>query len=165
MIRQWAILTALSLLLAFLAWDFMHKVVLYDPFAEMGQILQAEAVSKDDEKSYRWAWGRDIAGKNLFSQERGRKPKVEKPPEQITRPAPPRPEPLPRLTLSGIIKNPDGSLTAYIKVGENPVTGVRMGDKVYGVTVEEIEERSVKLRWREREIMLKLKSSPLFKKR
>ncbi len=167
MIRQWTIVAALGIALAMLSWNFIQKVVLYDPMAGVTQTGQAKQQESVAATSHKRAWGRDIKEKNLFSQQRKPTPvrMDEQAPEPVGRTEVRPPEPMPAIILNGIIINPDGSYTAYIKVGDNPTMGARVGDVMHGISVITIEERQVELDWQGNGLTLKMKSFPLIKKR
>lgn len=167
MIRQWTIVAALGIVLALLSWNFVREVVLYDPMSGIGRTGQAKEQEPAAEDSHGKAWGPDIKNRNLFSQYRKATPKhvEQKQPETVARMVDDKPVPMPAITLNGIIINPDGSFTAYIKVGDNPTMGARIGDKMHDVSVRSIEERQVELDWQGNPLTLKMKSSPLIKKR
>ncbi len=167
MIRQWTIVAALGVVLALLSGNFIREVVLYDPMdgISRGELAKEQEAAAED--SHGKAWGPDIKNRNLFSQYRKTSPPRQEPnqPEQVARTVDNKPVPMPPLILNGIIINPDGSFTAYIKVGDNPVVGTRIGDKMYGVSVRSIQERQVELDWQGNLVTLRMKSSPLIKKR
>ena len=167
MIRQWTIVAALGLVLALLSWNFVREVVLYDPMSGISQAGLAKEQEPAPEDSHGKAWGPDIKNRNLFSQYRKATPQHQEQmqPETVGREVGDEPVPMPAITLNGIIINPDGSLTAYIKVGDNPTMGARIGDKMHGVSVMSIQERQVELDWQGSGITLKMRSSPLRKKR
>jgi hypothetical protein len=152
----------------FLSWGFVQNVLLYDPMDsfDLSGTEAREVTGKDNKKGR--AWGPEIKSRNLFSAERTNEPlqigaelSVEPIAKEVTTPPPT----MPVITLSGIIYDTDGSYKAFIKVGDNPVTGVHVGDMFRGVSVLKIEERKVELMWNGKDISLKLKSSPLTKKR
>ncbi len=171
MIRQWTIIGALALALAALSWNFAERVLLYDPAEGFAQSGQATEASEAPGAVHKKAWGREIMDRNLFnpnrktSRETNTVTREVEAPQQIARDVVVAPEPMPVVTLSGIIKNPDGSYTAYIKVGANPLSGVRVGDLMHEISVNGIEERRVELDWRGNSISLSLQGSPLMKKR
>ncbi len=167
MIRQWTIVAALGILLAMLSWNFIHRVVLYDPMAGITQTGQAKQQENAVAASHKKAWGKDIKEKNLFSQQRMPAPvrRVGQAPEPVGRTPVRPPEPMPAIILNGIIKNTDGSYAAYIKVGDKPTMGMRIGDVMHGVSIITIEERQVELKWQNNKLTMKMQSSPLIKKR
>ena len=133
----------------------------------LGLAKEQKAAAED---SHGKAWGPDIKNRNLFSQYRKAAPPRQErnQPEPVARMVGDEPvpmPPMPPITLNGIIINPDGSFTAYIKVGDNPVVGTRIGDKMHGVSVRSIQERQVELDWLGNPLTLKMQSSPLIKKR
>ncbi len=157
-----------------LSWNFTWKVLLYDPREGLRESGQAIEAGEADEAEYKKAWGREIKDRNLLSpsrqtsNEENTGTKVQRGTEntqnagrdeQVTV------EPMPEVILSGIIKNPDGSYTAYIKVGENPVSSVRVGDLMHAVSVKVIKERHLELDWKGNAISLSLKGSPLMEMR
>lgn len=170
MIRQWTITGALALVLAALLVNFTQKAVLYNPMDGIRQTGQARTQETQKNTRHKRAWSSAILKKNLFSQSRQENPVVmvetivEPDPVALIKPASP-PAPMPAISLSGIIIDPDGAYTAYIKIGKNPVAGARVGDVMHGVGVITIEERQVELEWKGASISLKMKSSPLLKKR
>ncbi len=167
MIRQWTIIGALALALAALSWNFVQRAVLYDPAKGLAQSGQATEASKVPKAVHKKAWGRAIKDRNLFNPNRQTSAVIKEveAPRQVARDVVVRPEPMPAVTLSGIIKNADGSYTAYIKVGNNPLSGVRVGDLMHEISVDEIEERHVELSWRGKSLSLSLQGSALMKKR
>ena len=119
------------------------------------------------EDGYRPAWDESIRDKNIFSPDRKAGPaKRELQQSDITRTAPvTAPVQMPSVSLSGIILNPDGSFTAYLRIGDKPATGMREGDMNSGIVAEKIEERAVTLMWEDKSFTIKLQSSPLMKKK
>lgn len=167
MIRQWTIIGALALALAALSWNFVQRVLLYDPAEGYAQSGQATEANKTPEAKHKKAWGREIKDRNLFNpnRETSAVAREVEAPSQVARDVVVFPDTMPVVTLSGIIENPDGSYTAYIKVGDNPLSGVRVGDLMHEISVNGIVERRVELDWRGNSISLSLKGSPLMKKR
>ena len=167
MIRWWAATAALMTLLIYLLAGFVGQVVLYDPMLDLeGGARQGESVMAQ-EKAYKRAWSRSILKKNLFSPQRSEGPPMREVIQNdipYTRAAE-APVSMPSIDLNGIIKNPDGSYTAYLKIGSNQATAMRSGDMLEEVLVERIENRKVSIRWRDRTFTLELTSSPLMKKR
>ena len=167
MIRWWAATAALTTLLIYLLAGFVSQVVLYNPMLDLeGGARQGESFLVQD-KAYKRAWSKSILKKNLFNPQRSEGP----PMREATQDDVPytrvieAPVSMPSIDLNGIIKNPDGSYTAYLRIGSNQATAMRSGDMLEEVLVERIENRNVSIRWRDKTFTLELPSSPLMKKR
>jgi hypothetical protein len=78
------------------------------------------------------------------------------PPVVIAPPPPPPPENPPQMVLKGIVLEPDGGLRAYIEVDGKRIISLRAGEGVDNITVTDIKERSVSLRWKDQIVELSI---------
>jgi type II secretory pathway component PulC len=96
---------------------------------------------------------------SLFGIEKVKKtsPQVS-PPPPANPPAvtPPPPETPPQLVLKGIILEPDGRLRAFIEINGKKIVSLRKGEGIENLTVTDIKERSVSLRWKDQIVELSI---------
>lgn len=96
----------------------------------------------------------DITLTKLFRMERPVLPP--RPLTAIAPPPPPAPEPPPQMVLKGIILEPDGKYRAYIEIDGKRLISLRLGEGVDNITLTEIKERSVSLKWKEQTVELSI---------
>ncbi len=80
----------------------------------------------------------------------------EKPLTAIAPPPPPPPEPPPQMVLKGIILEPDGRYRAFIEIDGKKMLSLRTGEGVDNITVTDIKERRVSLRWKDQTMELSI---------
>jgi hypothetical protein len=158
MIRQRFIGGMLLVIIAILCRDFVEKVVLYEPLAEVTNIEKSAPENPAVQLDFVPAWGPEILADNLFSPGRmAPSPKPEpKPPAPVQQPAPKPPKP--DLTLCGIIVDQDGKRTALVQKNNARAVSLKQGDDYEGVTVLAINDRKVSLLWFEETFELSLKN-------
>lgn len=162
MSRQRIIIGALGIVAIFFMWEFVAKALLYDPY----EGVQTERVEQDKQNGtstgYKEAWGPEIRSRNLFSEGRSYSAPVRLPSrgEEVVVETPKAPKP--EIKLSGIIKNQYGEYVAYMKIGKGSSVSVRKGDVIKDVTILDITERDVTIKWMDEEkTVLTLSNKPL----
>lgn len=142
-------------LMVTLLWDFYASVIAYDPL----EAIAPEQVSAEEdakaEAAYRYAWGKEIAEKNLFDRGRGfvNSSVLLEAFEPEPEPEAPRPE-RPLLRLNGIIRDRFGEHVAYIYRNNVLLPPLRRGDVAEDIVVTGITERDVTISWEGEEIKL-----------
>lgn len=154
MIRGRFLLGILLLLMLSLLWNFYVEVVAYDPFEGIEETGRDGDDLGGSSGALKYAWGREIEDKNLFSKSR----KAETPAPQPVVEAEPEPPPKerPRLRLNGIIRDQFGEHVAYIQRGNSVLPPLRKGDRVDDLLVVDVKDRDVVLSWEGEEIKLSM---------
>lgn len=80
----------------------------------------------------------------------------EKPLPEIAPPPPPPPENPPQMVLKGVILEPEGKYRAYIEIDGKRTVSLRAGEGVDNITVTDIKERRVSLRWKDQTMELSI---------
>lgn len=160
--RQRIIIGALALVAVFFAWEFVAKALLYDPYESVQAERETEGAKSLRQPVYKEAWGPEIKGRNLFSESRSYSAPI-RPSQRTERPeTPAQPKPQkPDIKLSGIIKNQFGEFVAYLKVGKGQSYSVRKGDVTKDITIVDITEREVTIKWMDELSVLTLSNKPL----
>jgi len=154
-------------LLGLLLYSFVSiRAVLtdYDPLADAaGSVATVNRTAGDlPAYDYRATEGRDIFEKNLFHPSRAgvtAPPPVvrEEPvPEVIEEPVPP-PEPMPQISLKGILEDPSGERVALISLNNERSKPYRVGDMFNNFEVVEIGILEANLTWKGEPVDLKLR--------
>ncbi len=154
MIRKAFMITLLSVLVMYLAWNFYSTAIKYDPLASAGSVQKDErAFGLTALPKYVKAWSKDIHAKNLFSPSRTYL--EPRPFPQVTVPFIPPPQ-RPQLVLKGIVLDTFGDFTGLIEVNQARAVPMRKGDKVEDVELIDISSRQVVLKWNAERIILSL---------
>lgn len=151
MTRRIVILTILAAVMLSLLWSFYREAMLYDPLKGIEQTASRKEERSQAHGETRYAWGKEIVEKNLFSPLRGKLPLV-----------PPAPKPeveipvieIPDLKLNGIIVNQFGEYVVYIQKDREMLPPLRKGDIFGDLSVLDVREKSVDLLWDGQEVRL-----------
>ncbi len=133
---------------------FMDGAVSYEPGAYLDERTQLE-IEKDKKKSVEGARilnTEDI--KRLFIPESARK-MPEEDLKVVAPPPPPQIEKVPEMVLRGILRHDDGSYTAFIEI-DKVVIPLRKGEGIDNISVLDITERRVSIKWKEQRLELSL---------
>jgi type II secretory pathway component PulC len=153
MIRKLFIVGVLAAVTLCLLWKFTTQAVMYNPIHEIQRSADTTPVEKKIvSMEFAHAWSTRILRNNLFTSKRygaipqRKPPKIVKPVEPPPTPPPP-PPPRPNVVLSGIIRNDTGEFVAILSINKQEGIFMRKGESVEGLTVIDIQERSVTLLW------------------
>lgn len=160
--RQRLIIGALGLVALFFAWEFVTKALIYDPY-EGAQSDRVEQDKQDGKAAgYKESWGPEIRSRNLFSEDRSYSAPVRQPKRDDNIQTSDAPKPIkPEIKLSGIIKNQFGEYVAYMKIGKGSSVSARKGDVIKDITILDIAERDVTIKWMDEKSVLTLSNKPL----
>lgn len=158
MIRKWTILGTLAAIVLMLLWNFTNHAILYSPFDEIQRSAENETVAESTKsEEFKHAWGTEILNKNIFSPSRSAPPKQVRPQDAarkvpaIETPPPPPPLPRPDVVLNGIIRDENNEFIVILSINNQEAVSMRKGDKVDGIEVTDIRERSATMRWDNKE--------------
>ncbi len=144
----------LSLILLIFSFKrFMDDAVSYEPsvYLNEGSGVRVEQEKKKGIDNLRTINTKDM--KRLFIPERERKMPEEG--LQVVAPSPPPIEKVPEMVLKGILRHDDGSFTAFIEI-DMVVVPLRKGEGIDNISVLDITERRVSIKWKEQKLELSL---------
>lgn len=158
MIRKLAIILALFAATVMMCVYFYKHGLAYEPLQLMRLTEESPEDRPEDKSDITSGWSDAIAGNNLFDPYRAEPPK---PSEISVSPSAPAPAPVeekvpPRVELNGIIFNQYGELVAYVVINGAPPKALRKGDTFEGLSVLNITEKNVEMKWEEIPISLTL---------
>ncbi|MCX7793778.1 MAG: hypothetical protein N2257_05165 [Thermodesulfovibrionales bacterium] len=153
-LRTWLVLSGF-ILLAISLERFYRQAISYDPLIAAPGLERttsnAQVIQNTEKDKPKPEKGILI---NLFGIEEIRMP--EKPLTTVAPPPPPPPEPPPQIILKGVILEPDGRYRAYIEIDGRKILSLRAGEGVDNITITDIKERSVSLRWKDQSMELSI---------
>ncbi len=137
--------------------NFYQNVIKYQetkPLNSPKEKIQKVISTNDKAAADKITWDMEILEKNIFSPDRSFSPVQESETSEETEDSPIRPN----LKLIGVVLNQYNEYIAYIKrEGEKPV-GLRVGERIDDSEIIEINDRTVKIRWKDEEFVLTLKN-------
>jgi hypothetical protein len=147
-IKKMFIIPALIVTLV-IFWQFVTNAALYDPFARF-DIKEQEAGAREDLKNeFTSAWGNEIIERNLFSPDRKR-PSLKARNSAAVDIKPPE------MALKGVMLTRDGEYEAYIQIEKKQPLLVKKGETFNDIKIVEIQEKTVRLKWKHKFIELTL---------
>ena len=154
MIRKAFIMTLLSVVFIYLAWNFYLTAIVYDPLGSVSPAqIKDNGFDPTASLTHSNAWTKEIYEKNLFSPSRSYS---EPRPVALTN-TPFIPPPMrPNLVLKGIVSDTFGDFIGLIEINQSKAIPMRKGDKIEDVELTDITSRQVVLKWSGEKIVLNL---------